>query len=602
MSDPEIIDVISGKRLTRFELFDRGDLVMFPFLRPCRLKILMVVDDNISFSHAYFGLSHVLDVLRNNPEFYVKFDVTRAHREVDPFKPNQAADPVAWGRYGPHFENFRFDQGGFNIDDYDQVWLFGFHGEGHSTTLTAAELEVLSRWMDRGGGLFATGDHADLGAAMCSQVPRARSMRRWTAAQGVPPATSPARHDTLLKGGNPDYTFDDESDDQPMRITPKYYGLGSWSPFIRRQAPHPVLCGQDGVIDILPDHPHEGEIIDESLINLAQTFSFGTYINRPEYPASGGVQPGPEVVAWARVQSDHPAGGFKGLANAKSFGAIGAYNGHQGGVGRVVVDSTWHHWFDVNLIGRPVGFLDSTPMNGTNPKTQGFFASPAGMNALARIDNYFRNVALWLAPKSKQNCMFMRATWGIVLRYPLVERLHPKLPIWELGGTAYDAIGRRARQCVVTSWIYDLFPRELFEVFLERLKPRPDPCLTCPPFELIERYVLGGITREMLALAYELDNGETKEGREIDEYLVLKSFFNGARAGVDELLAQYRDSIERSQKLLGELPQLLSIVPSPDDFLPKAGEEPKHDDRRQAATEDQATASGAEQPPADDQA
>ena len=38
--------------------------------------------------------------------------------------------------------------------------------------------------MDGGGGLFATGDHGALGKALCGEVPRARSMRRWDDSSG----------------------------------------------------------------------------------------------------------------------------------------------------------------------------------------------------------------------------------------------------------------------------------------------------------------------------------------------------------------------------------------------------------------------------------
>lgn len=562
MADEISFDVISGRLFNRFELADRGDLVFFPHLRPCRVKILMVVDASISFNHSYFGLSHVLDVLRNNPEFYVKFDITRAHRGTDLYKPNPATEPIAWSRYGPHFEGFRFTQASFDLADFDQIWFFGFYGQGHPSGLNDAELEIVARWMDAGGGVFATGDHADLGAALCARIPRVRSMRKWTTAQGVPPPTSPIRHDTLLKGTNANYTFDDESDDQPMRITPKRYFLGSWSPFIRRSRPHPVLCGQDGVIDILPDHPHEGEVLDTGAINLTDTFSFGSYVNQDEYPNSGAA--GPEQIARAFIQGDHQPTDFKGSVNSKFFGVLGAYDGHAAGdMGRVVVDSTWHHWFDVNLIGRPITNLDSAPFNGTNPKTQGFLASPSGLQALARIDNYFRNVAVWLSPKTKQRCMLKRATWGIILRYPLIERLDPKMPIWELGGTAYDALGQRAGQCVMSRWLLEILPRDLLKVFEISPFPEPDPCLTCPPFELIERYILGGITRELLELGYKMDDGASDEQREMDEQAVTAAFNRGAAIGVEAVLKGLESSIQstrKQQRILADiLPNLATI-------------------------------------------
>jgi hypothetical protein len=548
---PSILS-LHDRPLSRYELVDRGDLVIFPYLRPCRVSILIVVDASISFSHAYFGLSAVLDTLRNNPEFYVKFDVTRAHRQTDNFKPNQATEPVAWSRYGPHFESFRFTQPGFNIDNYNQIWFFGFYGEGGAGALSAAELEILSRWMDRGGGVFATGDHADLGAALCSQIPRVRSMRKWTNAQGVPMPNGSNRHDTLRKGLNASYTFDDESDDEPMPITPIYENLGSWSPYLERRAPHPLLCGKDGVIDILPDHPHEGEVLDGWQIDLTAKFGFGSYTNQPEYPTVSGHAEEPKLVARARIQSDHSATDFKGVVNAKSFGVIGAYDGHTVNVGRVAVDSTWHHWFDVNLIGRPVSNLDSSPMDATNPKIHGFNASVAGQHALARIQNYFRNVALWLAPKAKQNCMFTRATWGVVIRYPLIERLHPLLPIWELGGVARDAIGLRASQCTVSRWIFDIYIPKLVDIF----KFRPDPCLSCPPFELVERYILGAITREMLTIAYELEKRE-KPDQEMDLKPVQEAFVRGVEIGTKELVTALNRSLEDGRKLVEELAPLL---------------------------------------------
>lgn len=568
----------TGRTLSKFALIDRGDLIIHPFLRPCRLKILMVVDGypgnflNVSFNHSYFGLSAVLDTLRNNPEYFVKFDVTRAHRQTDTFKPDPATEPVLNARYGPHFENFRFTQPGFDINEYDQVWLFGARSDD-AQRLTDAELEVLARWMDqKQGGLFATGDHADLGASLCSRVPRARTMRRWTAAQGVPPPNGPTRHDTNLKGHNSVYTFDDESDDIPMTISPRYYPLRSLHPFVRRRAPHPILCGTDGVITVLPDHPHEGWVYDDADVDLTRPVSFGQY-NAPEYPAVAGVRPTPELIARAHIQDDHQTTDFKGEVNSKSFGAIGAYNGHEANVGRVVVDSTWHHWFDVNLTGRPVSNLDSVPTDISNPKTLGFLATPAGQAEFARIQNYFRNVAMWLASPTKQQCMFFRATWGGILRYPAVERFHPGTAIWELGQVASDAIGRRAGQCTLTRWVIDIIPRQVRELFEIPTIPEPNPCLTCPPFELLEIYVMGGVAQELLKLAYSLEDQE-----EVNESLIAKTFVSGLKSGVKELTKAIRVSQARSQEFSKRFASLANDLPSEHFFL-EIGETPSARER-----------------------
>lgn len=553
--DPRIDFTDYHTRFGKWDLFERGELVYPWFLRPCRMRILMVVDAQISFSHAVFGLSAVLNTLRLNPEFFVKFDITRAHRQTDQFKPDPTTEPLAHSRYGPHYEGFRFAgpgmPAGFNLYDFDQVWFFGFYSSGGPGAMSDDELEALARWMDDGGGVLAMGDHAELGAALCARIPRVRSMRRWTNAQGVPPQGGATRHDTLSTGHNSQVTFDDESDDLPQRITPRYYPLWSFA-FYNRERPHPVLCGTDGVIDILPDHPHEGDVIDEATINLGATFSFGSYSGIAEYPAAAGIQPTPEVIAWGDVPPIHTStiDVNKGAANPKRFGVIGAYNGHEAGVGRVVVDSTWHHWFDVNLTGRPVTLLDSQPQDVTNAKTWGFFKTPAGITAYHRIQNYFRNVAIWLGPRNQQSCMFLRALWGTIQRYPAVERLSPRLAIWELGGVAIDALGRRASQCTVSNWIHDFFiERHIDDIF----RRRPDPCLTCPPFELLERYVIGGMTRQLLTVAYELESEADRDDEEVTEKRVHEAVRVGLDEGWNEFVSDFRNSLESDRERLDAL-------------------------------------------------
>ena len=68
----------------------------------------------------------------------------------------------------------------------------------------------------------------------------------------------------------------------------------------------------------------------------------------------------PEVIA-----TSHNSQGIvqKGVVNTRPFGAIGSYDGHRANVGRVLVDATWHHFFNVNLIGDASGhFPPFTPV------------------------------------------------------------------------------------------------------------------------------------------------------------------------------------------------------------------------------------------------
>jgi hypothetical protein len=261
------------------------------------------------------------------------------------------------------------------------------------------------------------------------------------------------------------------------------------------------------------------------------------------------------VIAWGDVQPYHTyeIDINKRAANPKRFGLIGAYNGHDAGVGRVVVDSTWHHWFDVNLTGRAIQDLDSEPHSIWNPKVYGFHASPAGQAAYARIQNYFRNVAIWLAPPSQQSCMAFRAMWGMIQRYPAIERLSTRQKIWELGGAGLDALGRRASQCTVSDWIHDFFIERVAE---EQFKPGPEPCLTCPPFELLEQYAIGGMTRQLLSLVYDLETREDPGDEAALEDLVHEAMRAGLDEGWNEFIEDYRRSLESSGERLEALSRL----------------------------------------------
>jgi len=544
----------------RFDAIDRGDILLPWALRPCRIKILMVADGggpgsfvNITYGRLYFSLSAVVDLLAHSPDWWVRYDVTKTHRQADPLG---AAD----------IDGFRFTDPSFDINQFDQIWFFGARQNvADPQRLDDNELAIVARWMDeKQGGVFAVGDHFDLGASMCGRIPRVSTMRKWSVAQNPPTNSGLNRHDTLLRGHDNFYTFNDESDDLPMKTRVKRYPLWSISPFQHRWAPHPILCGKDGVIDILPDHPHEGEVIEPT--NPTATFSFGNYTNKPEYPAPNGTRPMPEIIAWARVQGDHTEGRNggsgtdrnKGPATAKEFGAIGAYDGHQANVGRVVVDSTWHHWFDVNLIGRPQGPGQDPidPVPGNDPKAFGFPYSAAGQASYARIKNYFLNVAQWLGAPAKQNCMFMRATWGFVVRYPMAEIISPRLPLWELGGFARDAIGRRASQCTAYSWILPHFEewRPLLIHDPEEIAHKV-PDLATPGWDAFETYVLGGITRQMLELGYA---GSEKEGA-VDEKHVAEAMAKGMALGAKAFMNDVRESQRAAEAKLGAVERSAAV-------------------------------------------
>jgi hypothetical protein len=121
--------------------------------------------------------------------------------------------------------------------------------------------------MEKGGGVFATGDHDSVGAAMCGRLPRIRAMRSWYGVNdtaslmpaGFPrnsPSLSADRADTTrrnplgnyeLAGAAPFVWFENQSDSVPQAITP------TTSPA------HPILRRGARTVTVFPDHMHEGK-------------------------------------------------------------------------------------------------------------------------------------------------------------------------------------------------------------------------------------------------------------------------------------------------------------------------------------------------------
>lgn len=205
--------------LDRQQAYTKDPWSVYPiFLQPCRVRILMVTDGFGSFGVANFGTSALLDALATPPGPWVRFDVTTAHRRLDP-----SADQ----------QDFRFDAVG--LSDFDEIWLFGVERDG--SEISDAEVRSIAQFMDGGGGVFTTGDHEDLRVALCGRVPRVRSMRKWywpspgpNGEPVAPTAGGPDRFDTLSAGNDPGVQFDDQSDDIPQRITPRLYSSWPWSP------------------------------------------------------------------------------------------------------------------------------------------------------------------------------------------------------------------------------------------------------------------------------------------------------------------------------------------------------------------------------------
>jgi len=487
---------------------------------PAHVRVL-IMSDGSSYGEADgFGLGIVLadafDPAHPDHPDYVRFEFTKAHRTT--------AAGVSAG-----YANFHFTAG--SLDDSDELWLFGY--TPGAPYLSAAEIAVIEAFMDRGGGVLAMGDHQDLGLGLCGGIKRVRSMRKWWFDSPPPPAGMQRAPDTIdlsrndtvqapTLGGN--VNAGDQGDATPQPIYPNYrYRWTYWRPLSRVKFPHPVLCGPRGAIRVMADHQHEGDCI------------------MPD-PAFAGEYPGGvpvEIVARGRNVVGRGSGANQ-ITDPRAFGLIGAWDGHQPGAdqGRVLVDSTWHHWFNINLTGLRAE-------NGTEYK-----------DVLA----YFRNCAIWLAPKDEQARMRRAGTLITLLTPRLIEEAvtwRELLPtrFYPIGVFARDALGRIAPQCQSAAWFFDLvaplLPDRLHRMFdadvlekavrLERLEGRTAALVADAAATTLYGGAINAIAVELNK--YGLDKmGEMHE--RLDEI---------ARSGAKAAMRQVNEELAEAAKVLQTL-------------------------------------------------
>jgi hypothetical protein len=282
-------------------------------------------------------------------------------------------------------------------EPFDEIWFFGVHqinkegldlrvggGGGPESELTEEEVVALKKWMDAGGGVLVTGDHANerpldaidkdpnprcpdkfrkakflgLGRALGRCIPRAGLMRDW---EGPPTSREQDSNDTqIITSGD----FDDfgdqiffQRDPIPQQlILTTFDELGF--PSVGGQ-PHPLFFYRPGhPILLFPDHLHEGEV------TVSQGRQSDVWPTNP-------FKPLPQVVAFG---TDKRSG--------KRIKIIAAYDGDGANVGRIVADSSWHHYFNINLAR---------------------FEQPATKDSASdEIGQFYGNLALWLCPARKR--------------------------------------------------------------------------------------------------------------------------------------------------------------------------------------------------------
>ncbi|MEO0459111.1 MAG: hypothetical protein AAF152_21385 [Cyanobacteria bacterium P01_A01_bin.114] len=225
--------------------------------------------------------------------------------------------------------------------DVDELWLFALDVGGG---LSRQDCEGITRFHQQGGGILATRDHQDMGISMC------------------PLSTIGQFHHFHTQQANPDPDRCCRDDTDTMTIDwPNYHSgsNGDYQTITAAVPSHPLLQGPDGLIQRFPAHPHEGGVSVPKGMPHAQVIATGkSQITERDFNL---------VVAADRSQDK--AGQT---------------------LGRVVAQSTFHHFVDYNW-----DIERGCPSFVEEPPGQAIKNNPDG---LKDIQTYVRNLALWLAP------------------------------------------------------------------------------------------------------------------------------------------------------------------------------------------------------------
>lgn len=504
---------------------------------PCPQRVLVVADGALGFGTNGFGLSEFVGILRGGGH-----SVSTAHRSGD----GAATLP------GP----FRFDSAATPLDraHYDQLWLFGFS----DVAIDDTEQRAVAAFMREGGGVFATGDHGRLGWGMGAQLPRVRAMRDWS---GVP-MSSPDRLDTVLDAGaDAIKQFGDQSNAVPQRTYPVWFSNGGDEYVASTWAVHPLLRDPSGAIDVMPDHPHESEC-------FAPAPAAGTHAGVEEWPApvAGGARIAPQIVsvsisAGRFLTSGAPNGtGTKPPVHPRSFGGISVYDGDAARVGRIVCDSTWHHFVNINLNGSEAG-ADSlgTPFTG-------LYVGGVPTADYRRIQRYYLNAVRWLAPANRRQCWpwltLALVRFDLDVRELVLPHPHPCPwdPLVEIGLVAEQALSRHWGPGAAADITADMLaaveaPAGLQAVLRPRQRSRGDKrsLPTLLPVAEIRRALLGSVLNTLAAalptdpdaLARLLDRGH-------DE-LAPKQLHEGVAAALPTITERLQAGLKAAQAQVKEL-------------------------------------------------
>lgn len=389
-----------------------------------KIKILLYTDDPnaITARNNLLGLSSMIKRLRAHAPVFADLSVKWVSRSSD-------CDHHADNKLNLVMSQ-EVERTG---EPFDEIWFFGLHQAntekfslgvfrgGPESELGVDEVDEIDKWMKveggTGGGVLMTGDHnnpvpprwlpntngrcADpvtapallgLGRAIGRCVPRAGELRKW---DGPPSSQAADCLNTLANDGF-------QTDRVPQSLI--YERVNSDGEPDAHGKPHPLFFYRTGgFINIFPDHRHEGELVIPDTSNTAV------------WPGGPKGQPKPCIVAFG---TDRRSG--------KKIGLVTTYDGDRAGVGRIVADSSWHHYININLKG---------------------FPHPAPPDSYSdKIGQFYGNLAIWLAPLHKRRQM-AQAMYRELADYTLL--LEQQGDPVRTGEVAYSILGRSASPCEI---------------------------------------------------------------------------------------------------------------------------------------------------------
>jgi hypothetical protein len=461
--------------ISRFDP-QRHEFYRYEFRWPARLHHTMRV---LLVAHGKPELTRVVEAVTTELPYHINVEVTTA-------------------RHVSSRGDFRFTT--TDLAAYDQIWLVS---AGGAPDLAPGELTALYTFMQGGGGLYATGD----GGALFRRIPRVRGMRNWARASGA--------------GVVPN---------SPVVVKPVQYPVG-WPSLGRTDsAPHPVMCGRDGPITVLPPPSVRGRV-ETSVDRTSRVDVEGTVVD--EFPYSNTETPTVIAVGAGPEGAD--------------FNLVSAYDGHRAGVGRIVVDAIGHGLFAA-MVEQLVGPHDAVraviAANATPSIEQVSLA-----DHWRQIKDYFQNIAIWLGRADSQhrvrrlglllaaNHVDALMTW----RPHEIEEPEHRLPyLRDLGVKTQDALHRFAPQRQRIDVAADVLRQLHIDGLVSHWR------LRLIDHRLVEHIALGGAVDALHRAVSERDYADLPGGR-LDEIVR-----GGAEAALGELIAELRAGIETLSALLGK--------------------------------------------------